>query len=492
MRKRLLVLLLASTTLAVAAWTVPPLLEAPRAAEPGKAPKRDRKAEARARIRRAEALARVKRIILDTYVDEIQEEKLFYGALRGMVRELDPHSRFLTPREYADITASTTGEFGGLGIEVTQRDGWITVVTPLIGTPAFKAGVLPGDRIVRIDGQTTDQLSLEEAVHKMRGKPGTKIVLGIVRKGLEKVLDVTIVRRIIRIDSVRIPHFTDEKNRIGYISLTSFQADTSNELARAVGKLEEQGMAALILDLRANGGGRMDAAIKVADLFIERGVIVSTRGRPGARRDNVTYRAHRLGTRPDYPLCVLVNQSSASASEIVAGALRDHNRAILVGQKTFGKASVQTLQRVRIGEKLAGLKLTTAHYYTPAGHLIHKKGIEPDVKVAMELATLARVFRQQHDMWVKLNAPKGSAQKKPSDQPDTSGKSDGSDKSNPPDKSEKSDKSERAVDTQLRAAVRALRAILIDRKRGNLEKKAAVARPRETPLPEITPGGVTR
>ena len=249
-------------------------------------------------------------------------------------------------------------------------------------------------------------------------------------------------------------------------------------------------MAALILDLRANGGGRMDAAIKVVDLFLREGVIVSTRGRPGARLDNVTYRAHRLGTRPDYPLCVLVNQSSASASEIVAGALRDHNRAILVGQKTFGKASVQTLQRVRIGEKLAGLKLTTAHYYTPSGHLIHKKGIEPDVKVPMELAALAKVFRQQHDLWVRQNAPEKNSKKEPADRSDASDTPDKSDSSN---KSEKSEESERVVDTQLQAAVRALRAVLIDRKRGHLEKKAAIARPRRgTPLPEITPGGVTR
>ncbi len=486
MRKRILALLLTSAALAIAAWTVPPFLASLRAAEPKKAEKRDPRAEAKARIRRAEALARVKRIILDTYVEEVTEKEIFYGSLRGMVRELDPHSRFLTPKEYADITASTTGEFGGLGIEVTHRNGWITVVTPLIGTPAFKAGVLPGDRIVKIDGAATDRLSLEEAVQKMRGKPGTKIVLGIVRKGHDKVLDITIARKIIKIDSVRIPHFTDKKNKIGYISLTAFQADTAEELGRSVKKLEKDGMAALIIDLRANGGGRMDAAIKVADLFIEEGVIVSTRGRPGARRDNITYRARRLGTRPGYPLCVLVNQSSASASEIVAGALRDHHRAFLVGEKTFGKASVQTLQRIRIGDELAGIKLTTAHYYTPSGHLIHKKGIGPDVKVAMELATLAKIFKQQHDKWIELNAPEKKSQP-------VAGKDTGKNEAAGKDKKAEPEtkKEPVVVDTQLQAAVRALRAILIDRRRGSTEKKAAIAKPRGTPLPDITPGGVT-
>ncbi len=489
MRKRTTFFLLASAALALGAWTIPPLLSSPRAAEKPDT-KRDPKAEVKKRIYRAEAAARVKRIILDSYVEKVEEEQLFYGALRGMVRELDPHSRFLTPEEYADITASTTGQFGGLGIEVTQRDGWITVVTPLVGTPAFKAGVLPGDRVVKIDGEAADRLSLEEAVHKMRGKPGTKIVLSVARKGLSKQLDITIVRRIIKVDSVRIPHMTDEKDGIGYISLTVFQADTAEELSRAVRKLEKAGMRALVLDLRANGGGRMDAAIKVADLFIDKGVIVSTRGRPGARRENLTFRARRLGTRPAYPLAVLVNQSSASASEIVAGALRDHHRAILVGQKTFGKASVQTLQRIRIGEQQAGLKLTTAHYYTPSGQLIHKKGIEPDVQVPMDLAVLAKVFKQQHDKWVKLNAPKGGTGADAEGAAKASaGESDRS------EESEESNKPAKAVDTQLNAAIRALRAILIDRQRGKAiektEKRVASPRRRELPIPDVEPGGVT-
>jgi carboxyl-terminal processing protease len=511
----MLLLLVLSSLLAAAAWSWPVRRFSPGAAEPAAPvaePVGKRESAAKRRIVEAEALARVKRIILDNYVEPVDEKKLFYGTMRGMLRELDPHSQFLTPEEYADLNASTTGEFGGLGIEVTIRDGWITVVTPLVGTPAFKAGILPGDRIVRIDGEATDRLSLEEAVHKMRGKPGTKIVLGVARKGESKLLDVTVIRQTIKVDSVRIPHIVDEKNRIAYVNLTNFQADTAEELARAVVGLERKGMRALVIDLRANGGGRMDAAIKVANLFLREGVIVSTRGRPGARRENVVYRSKRLGTRPDYPLAVLVDQSSASASEIVAGALRDNNRAILVGEKTFGKASVQTLQRVRIGHEIAGLKLTTAHYYTPSGQLIHKKGIEPDIKVAMDPRVLLEVFKQRHEKWVRLNSPgakQAPGREKEPDKPDPSDKSDkpddakGSDKSDRPDESGRRDekpgdggatkagKAAEAVDTQLAAAVQALRAILIDRQRGQAPAAPApVKPPEEMPLPDVEPGGV--
>ncbi len=488
MRKRILVLLGVSAVLAVAAWVLPPLFVNPRAGEPvGKRPG-GKRAEAQRRIRRVEAQARVRRIILDTYVEKVAEQKIFYGSLRGMVRELDPHSQFLSPEEYADLSAATTGEFGGLGIEVTQRDGWLTVVTPLVGTPAFRAGVLPGDRIVKIDGEATDRLSLAEAVHKMRGKPGTRIVLGIVRRGAAKVLDIEIVRRKIKVDSVRIPHFVDEKNRIAYVSLTAFQADSAEELVRALKKLEKQGLRALVLDLRANGGGRMDAAVKVADLFISKGLIVSTRGRPTSRRDNVPYRARKAGTRPDYPLAVLVNQSSASASEIVAGALRDHHRAILVGEKTFGKASVQTLREIRIGKDKAGLKLTTAYYYTPSGQLIHKKGIAPDVKVPMKPQVLAEVFRKQHDEWVKLNAPekkKPGAEKDPAPEkkPEPGNKPE---PARAPEKkgAEDGKKKPEAVDTQLKAAVRALRAVLIDRARTEGVGKPAPPTPKPVEAPE--------
>ncbi|MHC4915524.1 MAG: S41 family peptidase [Planctomycetota bacterium] len=513
MRKRTALLLVLSGLLAAAAWSWPARRVSPGAAEPAAPaaeppvkPKPKPKPRTKRRIVEAEALARVKRVILDHYVLPVDEKKLFYGTMRGMVRELDPHSQFLTPEEYADINASTTGEFGGLGIEVTIRDGWLTVVTPLVGTPAFKAGILPGDRIVRINGEPSDRLSLEEAVHKMRGRPGTKIVLGIARKGESKLLDVTIVRQTIKVDSVRIPHFTDKKNGIAYVNLTNFQADTAEELARTVKDLEKKGMRALVIDLRANGGGRMDAAIKVANLFLKEGVIVSTRGRPGARRENVVYRAKRPGTRPDYPLAVLINQSSASASEIVAGALRDNHRAILVGEKSFGKASVQTLQRVRIGHEIAGLKLTTAHYHTPSGQMIHKKGIEPDIRVVMDVKVLVEVFKQQHERWVKLNAP--PKQKAPGKE-DASGKSDEPDKPDEPKESEessddgkpekpgKSEKSEKpekpaeVVDTQLKAAVRALRAILIDRRRGQgAARPAPGKRPEKMPLPDVEPGGV--
>jgi carboxyl-terminal processing protease len=444
----------------------------------------------------------VKRTILDGYAEKVDEKKLFYGSLRGMVAELDPHSQFLTPEEFREMNAATTGEFGGLGIEVTMQDGWVSVVTPIVGTPAFKAGVMPGDRVVKIDGESTERLTLEEAVTRMRGRPGTRILLGIARRGETKVLDIAVVREVIRVDSVRIPQLVDEKERIGYISVISFQADTAEELAKAVAGLEAKGLRALVVDLRANGGGRLDAAVKVADLFLSDGVIVSTRGRPGVRREEEVYRARRAGTRPDYPLAILVNHSSASASEIVAGALRDHHRAILVGEKTFGKASVQTLQPVRIGDEVAGLKLTTAHYYTPNGQLIHGKGIEPDLDVPLDVVTLIEILRRQHDSWVKLNCPDKGKEAAGGVAPPPAGEVPGADSVKPPGEGsgipEASDAAKPAkapaVDVQLEAAVRSLRAIMVDRDRGKPVQPIETAKAGvpaavevEVPLPDFPP-----
>jgi len=540
MPRRYLLVVLAAAAAAAAAWTVPLLLEHRPGAQAGLAGEGPRNPEAKGRaeppakpkpptaadrLREAEALARVKRLILDGYVEEVDDKRLFYGSLRGMVRELDPHSAFLTPEEYQDMTASTTGKFGGLGIEVTVKDAWLTVVTPLMGSPAFRAGVLPGDRIVRIDGADTESMPLEEAVHKMRGKPNTKVVLTMARKGENKLLDIEIVRQVINVESVRIPQIIDEAGKIGYVSVTTFQEDTAEELAKALARLGGQGLKALVLDLRVNGGGRLDAAIKVADLFLDKGLIVSIRGRGG---DPQVYTAREAGTQPDYPLAVLVNQSSASASEIVAGALRDHHRAVLVGEKTFGKGSVQTLRDVRIGDEVAGLKLTTAYYYTPSGQCIHKIGIEPDLKVAMDLEVLAEVLKRQHDKWVEQNAPKTApgaetpgekgaavppppagekppappssekppdkAAPAPADEPGGPGDGPGAKAAQAKDK-------EKFTDLQLEAALTALRAMLVDRERnGPVRKyeppedkktaagpKAPKAEPVPAPAPAVIP-----
>ena len=532
MPRRYLLVVLAAAAAAAAAWTVPLLLEHRPGAQAGLAgePPRNPEAKGRAeppakpkpttaadRLREAEALARVKRLILDGYVEDVDEKRLFYGSLRGMVHELDPHSAFLTPEEYQDMTASTTGKFGGLGIEVTVKDAWLTVVTPLMGSPAFRAGVLPGDRIIRIDGADTESTPLEEAVHKMRGKPNTKVVLTVARKGENKLLDIEIVRQVINVESVRIPQILDEAGKIGYVSVTTFQEDTAEELAKALTKLGNQGLKALVLDLRVNGGGRLDAAIKVADLFLDEGVIVSVKGRTGAAH---VERAKKAGTHPNYPMVVLVNQSSASASEIVAGALRDHHRAVLVGEKTFGKGSVQTLRDVRIGDEVAGLKLTTAYYYTPSGQCIHKIGIDPDIKVAMDLEVLSEVLRRQHDKWVEQNAPKNGAEKKPDDKekpaappaaekpvapappPASSEKEKTSDQPGPAGEAKAAEARAAAdkakfVDLQLEAALTALRAMIIDRDRaGPLrkydppdDKKAAAGKGAKTP-PALVPDPV--
>jgi carboxyl-terminal processing protease len=483
MRKHLLLFLFSSVVLAAVLCQLPRVLTS-LAGEPVEIEVEDGKKdpdpkpaptvagareEARERIRRAKARAKIRRMILEEYVEKVDEKKLFYGALRGMVNELDPHSQFLTPAEFKDITASTMGEFGGLGIEITIRGGWITVVTPLMGTPAFKAGMLPGDRIIKIDGKSADGMKLDKAVGLMRGKPGTKVTVSVAREGAVKLKDITIIRQIIKIDSVRIPQMVDQADKIGYVSLSSFQADTSEELSGALNDLEKKGMRALIIDLRSNGGGRLDAAVKVADQFISKGLIVSMRGRKSSLSNNSPFRAQARGTRPNYPIAVLVNRGSASASEIVAGALRDHKRAVLVGEKTFGKASVQTLRRIMIGKEMAGLKLTTAHYYTPGGHLIHKKGIEPDIKVEMTMAMLGKVFKQQHDRWVKQNDPKLLGDPLPAKKKLPVKKSEGDDDASEvpalkddPDPSTKDD-AEKIVDTQLQAGLQALRAILVDR-----------------------------
>ncbi len=314
--------------------------------------------------------------IQKNYVEEVDTQKLIYGAIDGMLKTLDAHSTFLKPEYYKELQVETKGSFGGLGIEITIRQGILTIVSPIEDTPAFKAGLKAGDRIIKIDGESTKDMSLFEAVKKMRGKKGTKITLTIFREGVEEPFDVAIVRDVIKIRSVKAKRLDED---YGYVRITQFQENTSRELKKLLLKIEtekEGGLKGLILDLRNNPGGLLDQAVRVADEFLDSGKIVYTDGRMKSQK--MEFYAHALKRRHPYPMIVLVNGGSASASEIVAGALQDHHRAVLLGTRTFGKGSVQTIIPMPDG---SGLKLTTAEYYTPSGRSIQAKGIKPDIVV---------------------------------------------------------------------------------------------------------------
>lgn len=317
-------------------------------------------------------------IVQDNYVDKTDSKKLMYGAINGMLRELDPHSSFMKPEDYKELQIETKGKFGGLGIEITLRDGVLTVVAPLEDTPADKAGILAGDQIIRIDDEPTQDMTLMEAVQKMRGPKGTKVKLSIIRKGQKKPLEFELVRADISIRSVR--------SRIiepgyGYVRISSFQSGTANDLRKALEQLEaESPLQGLVLDLRNDPGGLLDQAVEVSDEFLEEGLIVYTGGR--LENQQMRFEAHKNGKPHNYPIVVLVNAGSASASEIVAGALQDHKRAIILGEQTFGKGSVQTVIPLNDG---SAIRLTTSLYYTPSGRSIQAKGITPDIVVKREL-----------------------------------------------------------------------------------------------------------
>ncbi|HAA05781.1 MAG TPA: peptidase S41 [Syntrophobacteraceae bacterium] len=317
-------------------------------------------------------------IVQDNYVEKVETKKMIYGAIGGMLRELDPHSSFLKPEDYKELQIETEGKFGGIGIEITMRDNVLTVVSPLEGTPADRAGVQANDKIFKIDDQPTQDMSLTEAVQKMRGPKGTKVKLTIAREGERKPLEFTLTRDTIMIRSVRSRVL---ERGYGYVRISSFQSDTTHELRKALDQLEDKNtpMQGLVLDLRNDPGGLLDQAVEVSDEFLEEGLIVYTGGR--LEGQNMRFEAHKNLKPHNYPVVVLVNGGSASASEIVAGALQDHKRALIVGEQTFGKGSVQTVIPLRDG---AAIRLTTALYYTPSGRSIQAKGIEPDVVVKRE------------------------------------------------------------------------------------------------------------
>lgn len=319
-------------------------------------------------------------LIRSDYVDEVDSQKLIYGAMKGMLSNLDDYSQFMDRDEFQEITSETKGEFGGVGIEISLKDGILTIIAPLVGTPAQLAGIKPGDKIVKIDGKLTKNMTLSDAVKQMRGKPGTTVALTVWREKTHKVLDIPIRRAIIKIQSVKDAKLIDGK--IGYIRLTEFQDNTARDLEEALKKLEAQGMDSLILDLRYNPGGILDGAVSVAEKFLPKGkVIVSIKSR--TPEQNAELRSSGKFTHPNYPLIVLVDEGSASASEIVAGAIQDNKRGLILGTKTYGKASVQTVIPLRDG---SALRLTTASYLTPSGKLIKSQGIVPDVVVEFQEA----------------------------------------------------------------------------------------------------------
>jgi len=319
-------------------------------------------------------------LVQDNYVEKVDSQKLIYGAINGMLRDLDPHSSFLKPEDYKELQIETKGKFGGLGIEITIRDGVLTVVAPLENTPADRAGIMANDQIVRINGEPTQEMTLMEAVQKMRGPKGTKVKLTIVRKDERKPLEFELERDTISIQSVRSELL---EPGYGYVRISSFQSGTGKDLRKALDQFEEkdQPMQGLILDLRNDPGGLLDQAVEVSDEFLEKGLIVYTGGR--LESQHMRFEAHKNDKPHNYPIVVLVNAGSASASEIVAGALQDHKRAIILGEPTFGKGSVQTVIPLPDG---SAVRLTTSLYYTPSGRSIQAKGIEPDIVVKRESA----------------------------------------------------------------------------------------------------------
>ncbi len=378
--------------------------------------------------------------IREHYVDEDKTsyKDLIYGALRGMLQSLDAHSQFMDPEMYNDMKDDTAGEFGGLGIVISIKDGILTIIAPMEDTPGFRAGLLPGDKIIEIDGKTTEGLSLSEAVKKLRGQVGTKVTIKILRPKTQEVKTIELVRAKINVPSVKDAEILEDG--IGYIRVIQFNEPTAKALQEAVEKLQGEGLKALVMDLRNNPGGLLTSAIEVSEKFLKRGdVIVSTQGRNVKQQQ--TFRAKGRSHYLAFPMVILVNGGSASASEIVAGALQDHQRAIVVGEKTFGKGSVQSVLPLDDG---AAIRLTTAKYYTPKKRVIHENGIEPDIVVPM-------APEDWHKLMVKRARPENA-------EPE-------------PDEEETED----VVDIQLQRALDVLKGVMIFETQNDLQMMACSA-----------------
>lgn len=326
-----------------------------------------------------EAFSKVLNLVQENYVEEVDSQKAIEGAIKGMLFTLDPHSSYMKPDDFKELQVETQGSFTGIGIEITMKDNILTVVSPIEGTPAFAKGLKAGDKIVKIGDEQTQDLSLMEAVKRLRGPKGSEVTISIHRKGWADLKEITLIRDIIPIHSVKSKML---EPGYPYIRIINFQAQTTTDFKKALTDLEKEGkIKGLIIDLRNNPGGLLDQSVKIADIFIDDGVIVSTKGR--IKEQNSVFYAHGNGGKYKFPLVVLVNEGSASASEIVAGALQDHKKAVIIGAQTFGKGSVQTIIPMDSG---AGLRLTTARYYTPSGRSIQATGITPDITVASPVA----------------------------------------------------------------------------------------------------------
>jgi carboxyl-terminal processing protease len=320
--------------------------------------------------------------------DKVTYQELIQGAMKGMLNTLDPHSEFMDVSKYDELKKDTQGEFGGVGIVISMKDGHVTVVSPMEDTPGFKAGILSGDRIIKIDGRSTEKFSIQDAVKKLRGEPGSKVEIGVIRPSTGILTNYTLTRAAIKVDTVKDINskreFPLSENKIGYVRLAQFGEQTADDFEDALRKLEKKGMETLILDLRGNPGGLLDSAVKVVEKFVPRNtLIVSTEGRGTTQKTE--HRASARNPHLNLPMVVLVNGGSASASEIVSGALQDLTetgkcKAVILGEQTFGKGSVQSILPLSDGN---ALRLTTAKYYTPSHKVIHEKGITPDIVVPM-------------------------------------------------------------------------------------------------------------
>lgn len=350
-------------------------------------------------------------LVQANYVEETKPRDLIYGGIKGMLETLDPHSSFMPPDIFKEMQVETQGSFGGLGIEIAVKDRQLTVVAPIEGTPADRAGIHPGDRIVKIDENPTKEMTLMEAVKKLRGPKGTSVTLTILREDSPGPFELTLVRETIEVKSIKAKDLGDG---IAYIRISSFQERTGKDLLKAIEPMGQNGMSALVLDLRNDPGGLLNQAVQVCDLFLEKGqLIVYTEGR--IKNQDLRFTAEHGAQVPKIPMVVLVNGGSASASEIVAGALQDWKRAVVLGTKTFGKGSVQTVIPLSDG---SGLRLTTAKYFTPKGRSIHGTGLMPDIIVEVPRPTLAKEQGGQGEKEGEAGKerPEGRQEKKISEQ----------------------------------------------------------------------------